>query len=134
MITLAFTAKEADFLLHRLTIADAMAECLIADADEDEPMLDAQVTLIEHRIDEVAHELSTRITYVNRYTTHYVDVDPASELDEAILVDAVEGSTWYGSMEGATPVERAAAYRVMERAAAKIAAAFDLDRLNVPTY
>jgi hypothetical protein len=121
-VIIEFTKAQADAVSHRLDLFDIFAQ-VFADTDGMEHLAGAA--------DERAREMSVEL-----YLTGAVTVDPGSELDEAILSDCIDGSTWVAVHDttGADPRSVAGAIKSLTNAARKIEVAFGLPagELSVP--
>lgn len=114
MKTITFTKAQAAAVLHRMECGDCIAE-VFNDTDHLMHMADA----VEAR----AFVLATELT-----ATGCVTIDPTSELDTALMLETIEGSTWVAVHDN-TEVSRqalSASEQTLKTAAATIECAFDL--------
>lgn len=125
MNMLRFTAGEVQAILHRL----AIEEC-IADVFRDTDGMEHLAPLVEARAREMALQLCK---------THNIESREDCELDREILVDCLDGSTWYAVHEGygeANHQKLAAVATSLKSAAAKVEAFYNLPSgdINVVTW
>jgi hypothetical protein len=125
MKLLKFTKSEADAILHRLDIGEVIEECFY-DTDGMEHLAPFVVTR--------AKELSAMIS-----ETGGVTIGLSSELDREILVDCLDGSTWYAVHEGygeASSQKLASIVGALTGAAEKVEDFFGIPRgdINVVTW
>ena len=125
MNMLRFTTGETQAILHRLEIGECIAE-VFADTDGIEHL----APLVEARAREMAFQLSK---------THNIESKGDCELDMEILVDCLDGSTWYEVHEGygeASNQKLTAITNSLRSAAAKVEAFYNIPRgdINVVTW
>jgi hypothetical protein len=99
MTVILLTALEREFLLHRLEVFDAIADAL-------EEQFDRLLT------EEVAINLEREARLNHRVTI-------TNEVERAVLIDAIEGSTFLGATFEATEAQPGAVqrYGILSRAA-----------------
>ena len=107
------TKSQAAAVLHRLEIGDTIAE-VFGDTDGMEHLMSGAFA----RAEEMAKELRRDGT---------ITVDPGSELDEAILTDCIDGSTWCAIHEDDSYQKRQAVANALYAAAACFEQAFGLE-------
>lgn len=127
MKTIKFTAREVEAVLHRLALWDAMHE-VFADTEGLEHLADAVVD----RSQEFCQQLKHGRTLL---------VDETSELDQELMVEVIEGSTWVAIHDprndtNNTPQGYTAAYRTLCHIADKVSLAFDIlvSEIDIPNY
>lgn len=122
MKTVCFPKAQAAAILHRMDCGDCLAE-VFADSDHLMHMAD----YVEDR----ARVLSAELT-----ATGCVTIDPASDIDEALMIEAIEGSTWIAAFDRVEVSRQAlaAARRTLQGAAFLIQTAFGLpdNSIEVP--
>lgn len=109
---MTFTAMEADFLLHRLTVADCIAESLTDHAEGETPATHFTYVAIMA----AAHRLERDLMLQREIHTK------DTPIEAAIMRDVVDGSTWLcNADENLTParvrIERKAAHTAREKLA-----------------
>jgi hypothetical protein len=105
----SFTPKQKDIILHRLEVADAVADSLV----------ESFYWLKEERYDPFTHIVS-RVEYLAVKLEGSLELYLHDELDRAIVVDAIEGSTYLESIEDAV-----ASAELSQRSAKAYARAYD---------
>lgn len=98
MPTLTFSKREAEVLLHRLTLHDAIAECLTDYDPDHDPVPAFHRDDVEKAAERLERELSTKGT---------LTIETA--LDREVIEDVVDGNTFGPGLEDALDDELTAA-------------------------
>ena len=88
-MTAKFTSNQKNALLDRLSLGDCIAQCLTDCSDGEEP-------LRPESFEEIEEAVARLESHIDR---HSALPDVLTDLDKAILIDAVEGSTWAATIE-----------------------------------
>ena len=115
-----FTAKQKAALLDRLSQGDCIAQCLTDHADDETPPRPESFEVVE--------AVARLESYIGAFGCLPQEL---SDLDKAILIDAVEGSTWAATIAH-DPAGCRGAIRTLEGAAAVLIAAGVADQITVP--
>lgn len=120
---LHFTYQQCQFILHRLDQYDLFSQ-VFADTPGYENLAD----ICEDRVKELAKELDGCYS-----GGAYLNVDLDSELDKEILIEALEGNTYYAVCENSATSQHQlnAVAKVMHNTAKKIEEAFGLEQGSI---
>lgn len=122
---------QADFILHRLEVDDALHEVYVESINEEredlhEPLLTVQeISKLGDKISDACQEIENELPYL-------IPVEKLTELQKWILIDCVVGSTYcltWDSMEDKEQARRKRLARIM----GKIMSQYLDRKLTVPT-
>jgi hypothetical protein len=119
----ALTLCEHAAIMDRLNLPEAIAEALTDAAAGDEPSVPEGHDMVAGRVEILARLVGSQDRTIPPLFT---------ELDKAILVDAVEGSTYAAGFESHERRERAKRVRVLNSLAQKMVAAGIAAAVEVP--
>ena len=88
-----FTKLELEIIDDRLSLWDAISECLTDCAEGEEPMVEEAPRQVEERV---------IMIYEEGIFAREFDFDALSNLDRAILLDCVDGSTFFADWSNRT--------------------------------
>lgn len=117
------TPAEHDAIMDRLNLPDAIAEALTDAADGDEPAVPESYDAVLERVGILARLIGGPDRSIPPLFT---------DLDRAIVVDAVEGSTYAAGFESHERRERSVRLRALQSLATKMIAAGIADEISGP--
>ena len=119
MLAAKLTDRQELALLHRLELVDCLAEVLSDDSEGPAKWTSATVEAAAWRL----------LAYLKK--NHELPHGGVSELEKAILVDCVEGSTWVAGVTD-LPQHRAGAIRTLRSLAEKMVKLGYAEEVDVP--